>query len=257
MFFEATDVVFPRQTVPLEALAEVKSPNLKLPYVLMEQGTTRTLIRVIAFKDVPYIVDLMMFEYGRSASSFTEWMQQIGLRNLIDLTMRLKCPRSISKFPEDHAVIIAAVETDDSPVEHIVGIVEVSRQPPLPERNPPPIPFPLSLKYLMCGTNLVGWVTNLLVSRKYRGLGYAKLLLATSEGVALQWNVRSMHLHCDADGSGDGKIPQKLYDSMGYKPSCKSGDPDGIGAWGPRSSFQSSVYFIDDVPLLYLTKNLV
>jgi hypothetical protein len=57
-------------------------------------------------------------------------------------------------------------------------------------------------------------------------------------------------LHCDADESNGGKIPQKLYEQLGY--SMLQADDDKF-SW---MNAKSSIFLVEGVPLLYLRKDL-
>lgn len=185
--------------------------------------------------------------------------------------------------PNDHVVLVASLQTKERTQEResspddftnqeqrqrLVGMIEISRQPPIPSRNPPAIPFPLWCKEVYGRLVLRGqqrkhsstwakdsdsdrgcdtasgycqaWITNLLVIPTYRGQGWAKVLVQAAETVATQYwrqpQPSSIHLHCDASF----RVAQNLYLSMGYQ------------ATPP----EAAVYFIDGVPLLYLTKRL-
>jgi ribosomal protein S18 acetylase RimI-like enzyme len=96
-------------------------------------------------------------------------LDEFILRRHVEITMRLKAvhqvrvPQSPSQQqkrktppPPDHAVLLLtladqhAFKSSSSPEETIVGMVEVSRQPPIPERNPPAFPLPLAFKQMYC-----------------------------------------------------------------------------------------------------------
>jgi ribosomal protein S18 acetylase RimI-like enzyme len=207
------------------------------------------------------------------------------LRVHVDWTMRLKVqvPPPISDItsspnnngntlmaqqqqqppPPDHAVLLLTLsdatynnhQDEEESQEAVVGIVEVSQQPPIPERNPPAFPIPLVVKQMYCWwwsvlqqqkqqqkrrqsftsksnnkalmtrrmNNMIikpeGWITNVLVAPEFRGQGWAKVLVHACEGVARSWNVPAIHLHCDAN-SVSGRVAQQLYTSMGYQDSC-------------------------------------
>jgi GNAT superfamily N-acetyltransferase len=250
-------------------------------------------IRLLKADDLKQITDLCVAEYGsevsfesllqdsKSPPSYTAIMDYLDcllLRALVDLTMRMKLagydstPTSASAsalsstsatayIPPDHAILVAC-QTDSG---DIVGMVEISRQPPLGDRNPPPVPIPLSLKRLYSlavgAGEPQGWCTNLLIAPTYRGQSYSKVLMAAVEGIARCWQCQSIHLHADAD-SVAGKIPQRLYMNLGYEmlPDCQQdiawmgGVGDGVE--GPATSLSSSVFVIEGVPLLYLQKQL-
>merc|ERR1740117_1528571 len=113
-----------------------------------------------------------------------------------------------------------AVEKNDQHEERIVGMVELSLQPPNADRNPPALPLPKWIKSELASLtqlgSLQGWVTNLLIDSSCRGLGYSKVLMAATEGIAKHaWDCNYLFLHADADVTS-GKIPQSLYNNLGY-----------------------------------------
>jgi GNAT superfamily N-acetyltransferase len=126
----------------------------------------------------------------------------------------------------------------------------------LAERNPPVLPLPLWLKQMYCLAVGVGqpegWVTNLLIAQKYRGQGFSKVLMAAVDGVGRSWNCTSIHLHADAN-SVSGRVPQRLYESLGYE---KLADDRLDFSWMGPEALSSSVFLIEGVPLLYLRKLL-
>jgi GNAT superfamily N-acetyltransferase len=238
----------------------------------------KLLIRLMEWKDVKAVTDICINEYGEkpdttnvfSSEFWSDWSEYFALRPLVDLSMRLKVNgrASRNKTPEDHIVLIACLSSgmvndlSSKKQSHVVGMIELSLQPLQPERNPPPVPIPLALKKVRYGGNLQGWITNLLVVPGYRGRGIAKVLLAACEGIARKWKCRSISLHCDADSSS-GMIPQQLYAKLGYLPLKEAPTSAGY-SWiaqpaetGPYvTSLTTSVFVIDDVPLLYLFKTI-
>ena len=162
---------------------------------------------------------------------------------------------------------------DDSAV---VGMVELSLQPPDADRNPPALPLPLWVKAALAkhttlDGSLQGWVTNLLISDESRGKGYSKILMAAAEGIAKhRWGCSSGYLHADADFRS-GKVPQSLYEGLGYNlviGSTKKGkgggnddeDPSAKFAWmgvsGKEMERFSAIRMVDGVALLCYAKKL-
>jgi len=198
-----------------------------------------------------------------------DWFDQRVLYALVFATTLAK----ISDHPEDHAVLVGCVSNHNNnnnnkpnSSERLIGMVEVSRQPVLPARNPPPYPLPLWYKRLVCRVTdrpLEGWITNLLVCPEFRGRGWSKVLVAASEGRARPWRCSSMHLHCEYDDSDsdDGSIPQRLYTGLQYQ--MLRWDDDEYQQqqqlpWMMQgSAAASSIFVVQGVPLLYLRKNLV
>jgi hypothetical protein len=176
-----------------------------------------------------------------------------------------------------------AVAVENNEYEHserIVGMVELSLQPPNADRNPPALPLPKWIKSELASQtqigSLQGWVTNLLIDTSCRGLGYSKILMAATEGIAKHsWDCKYIFLHADADVTS-GKIPQSLYKNLGYdlvKGSTLSSDGNGNGnklqpklsledefAWaaaaGQNLERFAAIRMVDDVALLCFSKQL-
>lgn len=244
--------------VPRSTINELVTSNKSLPWrvELEKSSETKSLsgaapiltLRTIWLEDVATITEMCVSEYGSGPTSFPfnsplligDWLDREGLRLLVDLTTRLK----VARQPRDHALIVGTVN------DRIIGVVEVSLQPVIPDRNPPPFPIPLFWKRvfaLISGNIVQGWITNLLVLPEFRGRGYSKVLVAACEAVAASWQCTSIHLHCDSDRTA-GEIAQKLYAGMGYK-TLHDEKFSWIGA-------TSSIFFVEGVRLLYLHKNL-
>jgi ribosomal protein S18 acetylase RimI-like enzyme len=238
-------------TLPCSVALETASDNVK-------ESLT---IRLLETEDVDQVTQMCCREYGSKSSSLLDfpwqkptvsaiedWFDAVTLRPLVEVTMRLKIQESCL---QNHAVLVACLGAK------IVGMVEISRQPPLPDRNPPPFAMPLWLKQTYCRVYKVGplegWITNLLITPEHRGRGIGKALVKASEGMARKWGSRSIHLHCDAD-TVSGHIPQRLYQSMGYH---KVADEKAEYSWMGSAILSTSVYLVDGVPLLYLRKELV
>ena len=186
-------------------------------------------------------------------------------------------------IPSDNACLVLTIShTETLGEEEIVGFVDLTQQAIQPEQNPSIFPTPLFWKYLTLSKNfssterLGGWITNLLIAPEHRGQGWSKVLVAACERIAQErWNVASMHLHCSAHPKG-GLVPQQLYLGMGYTPGLSSMDQiarDGndygwiaessVGSFratparqDERVELTSSIYVIDDVPLVFMSKTL-
>jgi Acetyltransferase (GNAT) family len=205
--------------------------------------------------DLRAIVAMNIREYGRGPAVLPwdnpklwgRYAARQALVNLIEWSMRCKLLST-----DDHLIYVAKLYTtttdsrDDSRniVDCYVGMIEVSLQPVLPQRNPPPFPIPLPVKRWIAsahGVPMQGWISNLLVVPEYRGAGYSKLLVRAGEAVAQrEWDCHSIHLHCDADPGKGGTIARQLYATLGYQTL-------------PNNQSQVS---IDGVPLLYLSKRM-
>ena len=190
---------------------------------------------------------------------------------------------SSSRSRPDHNVICLVERTsvDASYTEQIVGIAELSWQPPDPKRNAPPFVLPYYAKAIISRFFLpsiaggggggvvvpVGYVSNVLVWKTRRGRGYGRVLMAACEGIARMWGCADVSLHVDAN-EYSGRVARELYSSLGY-----DGVPDdgrgggretngsGVGAvedygWMGPSMLSRGLYIVDGVPLLYLRKSL-
>ena len=144
--------------------------------------------------------------------------------------MLVLCERHIHRPQEDEK------HKQEGTVKHeperVIGMVELSLQPPDVNRNPPSVPFPFLVKERLAqdttaiGT-VQGWVSNLLLDPRRRGRGYSKVLMVGAHAVAkyCAWTVTKtqsckveyIFLHADAD-TRSGKIPQRLYEqALGYE----------------------------------------
>lgn len=262
---------------------ELSLPSVRFPYRVSSTSNSTSptrdlIIRPMKRSDIRTVTNLCVEEYGEDPSQISsnvfssefwaDWSEYWSLRQVVDLSMQLKVSPSYHRVPSDHAVLLACIE--DNRNEEIAGMVELSRQPLLPQRNPPPFPIPALVKQAAYpGTPLQGWITNLLVAPSHRGKGFAKLLIAACEGIAKSWNCQSISLHCEADESR-GNVAQQLYLRSGYQPvpllkdHCSSMRMTStrqlpwISDAATDSSFlRPSTVVIDGVALLYLRKDLV
>jgi GNAT superfamily N-acetyltransferase len=186
--------------------------------------------------------------------------------------------------PPDHNVICLVEITpvtnrdnnndddDDATIdytEQIVGIAELSWQPPDPIRNAPPFVLPYFAKTLISrftpnnGTNREdkpkklpqGYISNVLTWKNKRGRGYSRVLMAALEGIARRWGCDDIRLHVDADEIS-GKVARGLYWSLGYEAVPDRGNSKlGYDWMGPNMANQG-LYLVEGVPLLYLRKSL-
>lgn len=237
-----------------ERLQQLSSSSLQLPFAINANDATTITLRQMEEQDLEDIVELCMEEYGKkNRTSLADQLDQWWLQLLVDSTMRMKLVLDASLSQQDHTILVATQKTCQQSTSRVVGMIEVSWQPVLPDRIPPAVPIPLSLKKLYCrvtGTPLQAWIGNLLIEPPSRRRGLAKLLVAATEGLAARrTSCTSLHLHCDAQYSG----AQRLYQSMGYCVIPKEETPfsfDGGVAW------KNSIYLIDGVALLYMRKEL-
>jgi GNAT superfamily N-acetyltransferase len=215
--------------------------------------------------DLRAIVEMNIREYGRGPAVLpldnpkllSRFVSRLLLITLIEWSMRCKLLRTA-----DHVIYVAKFidptrshrrldksnnnnnnNSSRNADYQYVGMIEVSLQPVLRQRNPPPFPIPLSVKRWIAqahGVPIQGWISNLLVVPECRGAGYSKLLVRAAEAVAQrEWGCDSIHLHCDADPVG-GSIARELYATLGYEVLPN----------------QQSYVSIDGVSLLYLSKSM-
>ena len=213
------------------------------------------------------------------------WTVQIGL------TQRIKRRRDASAAEPDHHVICLVEEGRDGDTsngrkgETVVGIVELSQQIPDPEQTAPPfiVSYPLKkalgsmgaenrAAVSMLGTDPLPYISNVLVRPESRGKGYSRILMAAAEGLARDW-IRERRrdggdtdnrppivcLHVDAD-SRSGRAAQGLYKALGYVgvPDDRIGRRGGKFAWMQGADMLSTgLYMVQDIPLLYMTKELL
>ncbi|GKY92643.1 hypothetical protein MPSEU_000234400 [Mayamaea pseudoterrestris] len=257
--------------IPQSAYDKVKQPDFHLPLTIplpfayqaegSEQPQQHLVLRLLQASDIQSVVELCSNEYGRrrempcasqlSLPVVLDYLDDLTLRPLVEASLFVKVQHDQSKkIPNDHVVLVlecssytepALRESQRAKMSEIIGMIEVSRQPVIPNRNPPAFPRPLWLKRLIGSYHSVtsptfnsqqtvsnhlkseqkmlqGWITNLLVSPHYRSRGCAKLLVTVCETIAKQhWTCSSMHLHCDAHPQR-GQSSQALYvKSLNYQ----------------------------------------
>lgn len=266
---------------------------------------TKLVIRHLEEEDIPRILPEVVREFGslisaspyKSAQPGDEVATQIenflfSLTVLIGLTQRVR--RRKKGYPvdntsrterhcPDHNVIciveLTPITSEESTQaakfsENIVGIGELSWQPPNPNRNAPPFVLPFFAKQILAklassvdenGTVLdapQGYISNVLVYKNRRGLGYGRVLMAALEGIARMWGCSDVRLHVDAD-ENSGKIAQGLYRKLGYigvpdRGSTRNRSGDGrVGyEWMGPGMANEGLYMVEGMPLLYMRKVL-
>ncbi|CAB9527642.1 Acetyltransferase (GNAT) family [Seminavis robusta] len=230
---------------------------------------------------VDYLLGNAPWDKPSQLSQFLrEWFENATLPAYIYWTFWFKI---VARNPQDHSLLVATLQqqqslsestynnnsiqnkelslvdtiisTSTDEKETIVGMVELSKQPPDPHRNPSAYPLPLWYKQAYCLVHnlppINGWITNLLVDPAFRSQGYSKLLMAAAEGTARSWGCTKIHLHCDADTVA-GKVPQRLYQNLGYE---MVEDPNAPFAW-MGTELSNKIYMIQGVALLYMRKEL-
>jgi ribosomal protein S18 acetylase RimI-like enzyme len=280
LFFRATDFPPRRKVAPPDwALQQIKSRDISVPFTFPVDGNKKTsstlTVRCMTEDDFDTIVPMCITEFGTGPTAsladfpwrdptdrkLTDWWDRIYFEPMVTMALKAKLQgnrgrRLLPPFGDPTVLVLTRQEKDVSnspPV--VVGMVELSKQAPESTKNPPAFPTPLWGKQLYCqltGMQLEGWVTNLLIGKEHRGMGYSKILMEATEGIAKSWNVGSIYLHADADRSS-GKVPQSLYEGLGYQVVVTSDNPQFEWMGG---DFASRINIVDGVPLLFLRKRL-
>ncbi len=248
----------------------------------------RLILRHLEDEDLPVALRLIIREYGSYTSktqeknnAFLKWVESsfnyyenyvftwiVGLGLLQRIKRRKEGDsnhvENKPSFIPDHNVICIEEETivlrgdgTSIPQRQIIGMAELSVQPCNPERTSPPYVLPMSVKKIMGQTT--AYVSNVLITNEFRGLGYSKFLMYTCEGIARSWGYGSIFLHVDASVTS-GKAAQGLYLGLGYQPvTSEVGQKNINDKWtfitGPNM-MNRGVYMVEGVPLLYLKKDL-
>ena len=284
LFFRATDSNRPnaralKKVVPPDwVLQQLKAPDISIPFAFPVDGSKKpssTLtVRCMTEHDFETIVPMCITEFGSGPTTtladfpwkdptdkkLTDWWDRINFEPMVTSSLKSKIQGNrgrplLPPFGDPTVLVLTRQETsqENSPPV-VVGMVEISKQVPESTKNPPAFPIPLWCKQLYCqltGIPLEGWVTNLLIGQDHRGLGYSKILMAATEGIAKSWNMGSIYLHADADRSS-GKVPQALYEGLGYQV-VVSDNPQFEWMGG---DFNSRIHIVEGVPLLFLRKRL-
>eukprot|EP00956_Cyclotella_meneghiniana_P022261 scaffold41844_cov46-Cyclotella_meneghiniana.AAC.4 len=268
---------------------------------IISNQATRLVVRHLEEEDITLILPEVVREFGSLMSQTNGNLKKPGdaaaeeLENylfsmtvLIGLTQRVKrrikgYPNDISNCPDHNVICIVeqfpnpstdSTEQPKSYSEQIVGIGELSWQPPNPNRNAPPFVLPYFIKQILAKFNPsmdengevidapLGYISNVLVYKNRRGLGYGRVLMAALEGIAKSWGCHDVRLHVDADEKS-GRAAQNLYKTLGYagvpdrRPSNKTSESSKIGyGWMGPSMANEGLYMVEGIPLLYMQKIL-
>lgn len=261
-----------------------------------EAAASKLLLRHLEVKDIKSILPEIVREFGaydvptstgsKLGDEVATWIENFlfSFTVLVGLDQRVERRKkgygNNSNVPPDHNVICLVEVTPvtdsnnngyDSTAsvsykEQIVGIAELSWQPPDPTRNAPPFVLPYFAKDLISrflinnnGTNNrkvpKGYVSNVLTWKSRRGLGYSRVLMAALEGIARRWGCDDIRLHVDAD-EVTGKVARGLYWSLGYEAVPDRGNNQVGYEWMGPSMANRGLYLVEGVPLLYLRKSL-
>lgn len=261
-----------RLTVSDEVAQVLQSSSLQLPYVFQNIANETLTIRHLEKRDLKAVVPICVKEFGTSPKprrfpwkdlsrkSIDKWLESVMFGPLVGMSLRMKVQRRQQGYDDTLPDIlpdynVLCITKGDAT---IVGIVELSVQPLDPQRNPPPVPLPLFLKQAYCESRNMpppdGWVSNLLIDNNSRGKGYSKALMMAVEGLAKKWGCTSISLHVDSD-SVSGRIPQRLYERLGYEPVIDTSVDQKFDWMGP-DILKSGLYIVEGVPLLFLRKGL-
>ena len=242
-----------------------------LPMCIKEFGTGPT----------ANLMELFHSEIWQKASSgsLLDWWDRLWLEPMVSLTLRTKIGLMESRARStagngqsvfgDNTLLVLCLNTcktrhnDDTGgkisssngqncQEKVVGMIELSLQPPEADRNPPAYPIPLWMKLVYSEIHhldgLQGWITNLLIDPDHRGCGYSKILVAAVEGITRklekQYSCHSIYLHADANDRS-GRIPQSLYEGMGYELVLESRSRDIFDNSDSSSTFGGMNMYFD------------
>ena len=266
------------------------------------QGTASKLIlRHLEVEDIKVILPEIVREFGALAvpsstgsklgDEIATWIENFlfSFTVLVGLDQRVERRKkgySDDNVPPDHNVIclveVTPVTNNNgsydgattnkmvSYTQQIVGIAELSWQPPDPVRNAPPFVLPYFVKDLISrfirnnGEESIsdeqqmvpkGYISNVLTWKSRRGLGYSRVLMAALEGIARRWGCDDIRLHVDADDVS-GKIARGLYWSLCYEAVPDRGNGQVGYDWMGPSMANQGLYLVEGVPLLYLRKRL-
>lgn len=267
---------------------ELKDATYNMQNNGIDEITKTVIIRHLEDEDLPIALRLIIGEYGSYGSDdsaqsesnpimktidpFLTWYENYSFTWIVGLGLLQRIKRrkeGDSKNPTnkefkssipDHNVLVIA-EVDENGVENkIVGMAEISQQPPDPERSAPPYVLPMFAKKILAkfvpeDDKLCAYVSNVLIANEYRGLGYSKILMYACEGLATSWGYQSISLHVDA-AIGAGREAQGLYRGLAYKPVIKS-DYNSKVTWMGPEMINQGVFIVDGVPLIYLRKDLM
>ncbi|KAL3906842.1 MAG: hypothetical protein SGILL_009114 [Bacillariaceae sp.] len=230
-------------------------------------------------KDLPDLVPLCLNEYGdgtrantntfswRNLQDISAWWEQFSFQKIVTWTLQLKMKANFrndgdKQSVQDPAMLVLTRRLPQQTKEQVVGMVELSLQPPDLNRNPPAIPLPFFVKENLAkrttlgkAQGLQGWITNLLIDPDFRGQKFSKVLMAATEGIAKSWGCSYIFLHADAD-IRSGRIPQNLYESLGYKMVPSDAGNEDYSWAGTGLDLFSSIRIVDGVALVCFCREL-
>ena len=269
-----------RQGIPREILENLEA-GVSLPFDFEHKESSTSAPKTIRVKqlekdDVTVAVGLCLQEYGSYPSNAPKnddplskliqskmddfdnflfsFVVLLGLGQRVE--RREKSDLNPS-FPQDHNVICIS-EIDINQNEQMIGMAEVSLQPPDPARTSPPFVVPTAFKkffsFIYGAPDPTPYISNVLITNEFRRKGYSKVLMACCEGLAKKWGYDEAYLHVDAD-QRSGATAQRLYRSIGYMPVVDEKYNQNF-AWMGIDSVNRGLYIVDGVALLFLKKDL-
>lgn len=248
---------------------------------------SRLVIRHLEDEDIKGILPEVVREFGalvdisKLETEADELMIKVenflfSLTVLIGLTQRVvrreKGYDRKNRAKPDHNVVCLVEQTQADQdgkaiyTDQIVGIAELSWQPPIPSSNAPPFVLPFAAKEFISrfgpGRDAaspqapVAYASNVLVWKNKRGRQYSKVLMGALEGIARLWGCDDIRLHVDAN-EFSGRVARSLYWSLGYKGVPDTGEnSSGSFEWLNANMSNEGLYLVDGVPLLYLRKKM-
>ncbi|GFH55243.1 hypothetical protein CTEN210_11719 [Chaetoceros tenuissimus] len=274
------------QGIPLEVIWRLEEGQ-SLPYDFEYTPSSsdkpiQLRIKQLEKNQVSKAVSLCLKEYGSYPSSSSKAKSELDrqvqsimddfenylfsfvvLLGLGQRVERREKSEAIISLPQDHNVVcLYQVEQDslsyNNGKETMIGMAEVSLQPPDPARTSPPFVLPTYVKNTLSKLGIwrvtKPYISNVLVTNEFRGKGYSKILMATCEGLAKSWGYKECYLHVDADPKSGGPA-QNLYKSIGYSPVIDETYNKDF-AWLGIDVANRGLYIVDGVALLFLKKSL-
>lgn len=172
---------------------------------------------------------------------------------------------------QDHNVLCLTVcpvgmSRDNDIKEILLGMAEVSIQPPL--RTSGPFVLPLALKRIVARFDVLlrgrsgicsAYLSNVLLRPDARGMGLSPLLVAACEGRAAGMGYDQLRLHVSAFGMA-GVVARGLYKGMGFKNSKEKDENNIIPEWADVAAAvgedTTGLIMVDGLALRYMEKSL-
>lgn len=273
-----------KQGIPLEVIWRLEEgQSLPYDFTYTSSSSSKPIqlrIKQLEKDKVSKAVSLCLKEYGSYPSPKAENELDRQVQSIMDdfenylfsfvvllgLGQRVERRQKSEATPsleQDHNVVcLYEVEQDslsyNNGKETMIGMAEVSLQPPDPARTSPPFVLPTYVKNTLSKMGVwrvtKPYISNVLVTNDFRGMGYSKILMAACEGLAKSWGYKECYLHVDADPKSGGAA-QNLYKSIGYSPVIDETYNKDF-AWLGIDVVNRGLYIVDGVALLFLKKSL-